>query len=110
MTKMLGMSAAEMTAGLLTDLEVSPAHLKAARAAVDTMPVVGTVEYYGEFRAAARRQFGWQLGEPRRLNQTQPEPVPDSFAARIRADNELDMALYEDVIARRNTTENTVRP
>lgn len=110
MTKMLGMSAAEMTAGLLTDLQVSNAHLTAALTAVNTMPVVGTVEYYDEFRAAARRQFGWRLGEPRRLNQTQPEPVPDSFAARISADNELDMALYEDVISRMNTTENTVRP
>ncbi len=101
MTKMLGMGPAEMTAGLLTDLELGPRHLEAARAALDSMPVVGTVERYEDFRSAARREFGWRLGEPRRLNQTRPEPVPPSFEQRIRADNALDMALYDYALGAR---------
>ncbi|MFN8125130.1 MAG: hypothetical protein U0R64_01270 [Candidatus Nanopelagicales bacterium] len=94
MTKMLGMTSAEMTAGLLTDLTVTSEHLERAVAAVRQMPVVGVVEEFDRFRSDLQRVFGWELPAPVRVNTTVSEPVDAELVERIREDNALDVALY----------------
>lgn len=100
MTKMLGMTSDEMTAGLLTEVTVTPAHLDRAVAAVRQMPVVGVTEEFDRFRADLRAEFGWRLPAPVRINVTEPEPVSDELVQRIRDDNALDVTLYQSVLRR----------
>lgn len=96
MTKMLGMTGSEMSAGMLTDVVVAEPHLDRARQALDAMAAVGLVEQLPQFLGQLEQRFGWDLGDPVRVNDTVvDERVAPDFIDRIRADNALDLALYE---------------
>lgn len=98
MTKMLSMTAEEMSDGMLTDIDVTEARVDAAKAALERIDVVGTQERFDEFVAQLEAQFGWRLGDrPRFANRSHPVDVPASFRRRIEADNWADAALYQHV-------------
>lgn len=95
MTKMLALRLDEMTAGMLTELEVDRAHLDRACAALEGMPLVGIQEDFDGFWGVLVDEWGWRLGPPIFANRTSPRPVGDEFRRRIAADNALDVELYE---------------
>lgn len=100
MTKMLGMSTAEMSAGMLTELTCTTAHLEAAQQGLDAMGAFGLSEELPAFRRRLHQLYGWDLGKSLRINPTAPRPVPGNLLDRIRADNELDVQLYDYARAR----------
>jgi GT2 family glycosyltransferase len=95
MTKMLSITPAEMTDGMLTSLEVDRGHLERAREALAGVDAVGLQERLDEFFDWLVAQFGWRLGEPETLNTTDPVDVPQSFRDRIAEENALDVELYD---------------
>ena len=95
MTKMLSLTPAEMTDGMLTPLELDESHLERAKDALGGIDAVGLQERFDEFFAWLADRFGWRLGEPETLNTTDPVDVPRSFRERIAEDNALDVELYE---------------
>jgi glycosyltransferase involved in cell wall biosynthesis len=95
MTKMLSLTPAEMTDGMLTPLELNEIHLERAKGALEGIDAVGLQERFDEFFGWLGARFGWQLGEPETLNATDPVDVPQSFRDRITEDNALDVELYE---------------
>lgn len=97
MTKMLGMTRAEMTDGVLTDLELTQEHLERACRNLEQLRLVGLTEDLERFAALLRRELGWDLGEPIRSNESAPDPVDDGLRDRIASDNTLDLALYQFV-------------
>jgi hypothetical protein len=105
MVKMLGMDASEMTAGMITELECTPAHLERAKATLRRIDLVGTQERYDSFWSAFGDRFGLDLGPMAFANQTDPVDVDPDFLERIEADNALDVALYEEAVALTSTGE-----
>jgi hypothetical protein len=106
MVKMLSLTTEEMTGWALTEVDFRPEHLARATAALDAMDVVGLQDDLESFCAELTRRFGWDLGEPAFLNQTDAdaEPATDAFRQRIATDNALDQALWEhaqELVARR---------
>lgn len=72
--------------------------LEVAKANVAALDVVGVMERYDDFLDDVQAAFGWELDRRVRANATPPdddEPVDEAFQERIRADNALDVALYE---------------
>ena len=94
MVKMLGLRAAEMTAGTMTRVDFTQEHLDRAKQSLSDVDVFGLQERFEEFCGELTERFGWDLGEPIRSNQTKPEPVAPSFRDRIAEDNALDVELY----------------
>lgn len=95
MTKMFSLTPDEMTAGMLTEVEFTPERTEAAKAALATVDVVGVQEHFEAFCDELTRRFGWDLGEPRHVNDSEPSDVSDEFRERILADHAADLALYE---------------
>lgn len=95
MTKMLGMDRAEMTAGVLTDLDLTNVHLRRAQDNLERMELVGVTESLERFTARLEARFGWDLGDPIRSNESPAAPVPEELRKRIAQDNPLDVELYE---------------
>lgn len=94
MVKMLGLTADEMTDGMLTRVDFTPAHLDRAVRNLQSIDVVGLQDHFEPFCHEIERQFGWELGEPMFTNRTKAVDVPASFRARIAADNALDVVLW----------------
>jgi hypothetical protein len=95
MVKMFGLTTDEMTDGMLTEVEFTPAHLERAKAGLETVDVVGLQEHFEEFCREVERRYGWPLGAPFYANRTSPVDVTESFRARIAADNAMDVEFYE---------------
>jgi GT2 family glycosyltransferase len=111
MTKMLSLTPAEMTDGMLTPLELNEIHLERAKGALEGIDAVGLQERFDEFFGWLGARFGWQLGEPETLNTTDPVGVPQSFRDRITEDNALDVELYEfaqELVASRSERESFI--
>lgn len=114
MTKMLGLTADEMTAGAMTMTEFDEGHLDRACAALEAMDVVGLQDDMAGFFRGLESAFGWDLGIELRANATEAtEPVDDKFVERIRRDNALDLRLFafaQDLVARRASTSTSGQP
>ena len=95
MVKMFGLTADEMTGGLMTDISLTPAHLDRAKSALQTVDLLGVQEQFDEFCRMLEAQLGWNLGTTFRANQTRRVDVSDAFRHRIADDNALDRELYE---------------
>ncbi len=95
MTKMLSLTPAEMTDGMLTPVELDRGHLERAKEALAGVDAVGLQERFDDFFDWLVARFGWRLGEPETLNTTDPVDVPQSFRDRIAEENALDVELYE---------------
>ncbi len=80
---------------MLTVVEFTPQHLARAKAGLESVDVVGLQENFEAFCRTVEDRFGWPLGTPFFANRTQPVDVPESFRARIAADNAMDVELYE---------------
>ena len=95
MTKMLSLTPAEMTGGMLTHIDLDQGHLERAATNLEGIEVVGIQERFDEFWAALRDDLGWDLGEVTHANRTATTEAPEGLVERIVADNPLDVALYE---------------
>jgi hypothetical protein len=95
MTKMLSLTPAEMTAGMLTPVEFNRDHLERAKEALAGVDAVGFQEHFEHFCDELAARFGWRLGEPETVNTSAPVEVPESLRARIAEDNAFDLELYE---------------
>jgi hypothetical protein len=95
MVKMFALTVDEMTDGMLTTVDFTPAHLERAKRQLATVDVVGLQEDFEGFCRELEARFGWPLGVPFFANRTKPVDVPDSFRRRIAIDNEMDVELYE---------------
>jgi hypothetical protein len=95
MTKMLSLTTAEMDDGMLTRVEFTPARLERAEQNIAGVDFVGVQSHFEEFCAELAEHFGWDLGDPKHANQTEPVDVSPSFLDRIAEDNALDRELYE---------------
>src|SRR5919106_254253 len=95
MTKMLSLTPAEMTDGMLTPMELDRGHLERAQEALAGIDAVGLQERFDDFFDLLAARFGWRLGAPQTLNRTDPVDVPQSFRDRIAEENALDVELYE---------------
>ena len=107
MTRMLGMTAAQMTDGMATMVDHDEALLRRAEEGLERIDVVGLQERFGDFWTDVQARFGWELGDELRANATKPddEEIDPWFDLRIRTDNELDFRLYQyavDLVARRS--------
>ena len=106
MTKMLSITPAEMTDGMLTPVKLDRGHLERAKEALAGIDAVGLQERLDDFFDWLVARFGWRLGEPQTLNTTDPVDVPQSFRDRIAEENALDVELYEfaaKLVASRST-------
>jgi GT2 family glycosyltransferase len=95
MTKMLSLTPAEMTEGMLTQLKLDRKHLERAKEALAGVDAVGLQERFDEFFDLLATRFGWDLGEPQTLNTTESVDVQQSFRNQIAEENALDVELYE---------------
>lgn len=95
MTKMLGMTSAEMVDGMLTPVACDERHLERAKRALDAIPVVGLQHRFGDFCDELNRHYGWNLHGDHTVNASTPVPVDSAFEERIRRDNALDVALFD---------------
>lgn len=95
MVKMFSLTVDEMTDGVMTPVEFGPERLARAKARLAGIDVVGFQERFDEFCEELSARYGWDLGEARRENQTQPADVAAALQERIAADNADDVSLYE---------------
>jgi Sulfotransferase family len=94
MVKMFSLTRAEMTDGVLTRVEFTPDRLERAKENLAGVDVVGLQTGFEDFCHALTRRFGWDLGEWRHVNRTEPVEVSESFRDRIAEDNALDVDLF----------------
>lgn len=96
MVRMLSMHADELSAGALTPVPLDHTRLEeACETLVERIDVWGLQERFDDFCADLERTFGWDLGPPLFMNRTKPEDAAPALRARVRADNALDVELYE---------------
>jgi hypothetical protein len=95
MTKMLSLTPAEMTDGMLTRVEFNRDRLGHAKEALTAIDAVGLQERFEDFCDELSARFGWRLGEPEIMNTSAPVEVSERFRSRIADDNALDFELYE---------------
>ncbi|MDW3220236.1 MAG: hypothetical protein R8F63_16625 [Acidimicrobiales bacterium] len=95
MVKMLSLTVEEMTGGMLTEVDFTPARLQQAKDALDTIDVVGIQTRFEPFCDELARRFGWDLGPPRYANRTSRTEAPEDLVARIVEDQADDIALFE---------------
>ena len=104
MTKMLSLTPAEMhewPAMLeLADPEAprwssTATRLERAKERLAGIDAIGLQERFEDFCDELTARFGWDLGEPERVNTTEPVEVSEGFRARIAEDNAFDLELYE---------------
>lgn len=103
MVRMFGMSAEEMTVGLLTPLELTEEHLQRAIVNLRSVDVIGAQDDVDAFARDLDDTFGWDLGPIGIGNQSRLVPTADGLAERIETDNALDMAFYEHALRERAT-------
>jgi len=94
MVKMFGLTTSEMTDGMLTTVDFTPDRLERAKAALETVDVLGVQEDFEGFCTQLEARFGWPLGAPFHANRTDEVEVDPAFRARIAADNAMDVELY----------------
>jgi hypothetical protein len=95
MVKMLSLTTAEMTNGMLTEVSFTRERLERAQANLARVDLVGIQERFEDFCAELSRRFDVRLGAPQYANRSRPVEVPEALRARIARDNELDTELYE---------------
>lgn len=104
MTKMLSLTTDEMTHGALTTVDFDDARVERACQRLESVDVVGLQEDLDGFCDELTRRFGWELGESRRENRTDPIEVDDRLVERIRHDQAADLAVWQHaqgLVARR---------
>jgi hypothetical protein len=97
MVRMFSIGAQEMAAGdgVLTDVTDSPERLERAKAAVAGLDAFGLQPRFEEFWDDFAPRHGLVLGEPVHSNASTPEDASLTLIERIKADNALDIALYD---------------
>jgi hypothetical protein len=95
MAKALALSPADMAARDALPVEFGRGHLERAKERLAGIDVFGLQECFEDFCDELTARFGWDLGEPVRVNTTAPVEVSDTFRTRIAEDNALDVELYE---------------
>jgi hypothetical protein len=95
MVKMFSLTGDEHMASMLTKVDYTPERLEYAKERLATVDAIGLQERFEEFCDQLERRFGWDLGEPQRINASNPVDVSDEFRARITEDNAMDIELYE---------------
>ncbi|MCH7788297.1 MAG: hypothetical protein IH940_02535 [Acidobacteria bacterium] len=95
MVKMFALSTDEMTAGALTEVELTRSHLERAKENLERVEVVGLQENFEGFCSELSKRFGWDLGEPLMMNRTQPMEIDESLREMLAEDNALDVEFYE---------------
>lgn len=95
MVKMLSLTAAEMTHGMLTRVDFTPDRLARAQERLARVDVFGLQEHFEDFCAELHDRFGFELGPPVFWNRTRPATASRSLRDRIAEDNALDVTLYE---------------
>ncbi|MEK6250796.1 MAG: hypothetical protein AABM43_02425 [Actinomycetota bacterium] len=108
MTKMLSLTPAEMTDGMLTRVEFTRDRLERAKEALAGIDAFGLQERFEGFCEQLSARFAWRLGEPQIVNTSVPVDVPGSFRAQIAGDNAFDIELYEfaeELLATRDIAE-----
>jgi hypothetical protein len=95
MTKMLSLLPEEMDAGALTRVEFDRERLERAKRRLSEVDAVGLQDDFEAFCDEVSRRFGWRLGEPVRMNVTEPVEPAAELRERILADNAFDVELYE---------------
>jgi hypothetical protein len=95
MVKMFALTTNEMTDGMLTEIDFTPAHLERAKRQLETVDVIGVQEDFESFCQELEHRYGWPLGDPFYANRTKPVDVSKAFRDRIAADNAMDAELYE---------------
>jgi Sulfotransferase family len=109
MTRLLSFTRAEMAqmsklfsrtlAGKATpnaaSVEPDRDHLERAKQRIAELDAVGLQEDFEDFCDELGARFGWDLGEPVRVNTTAPVEASDGLRARIADDNPFDVELYE---------------
>lgn len=97
MTRMLSLTLDELDPegnGLYSNVDGGDGRLERAKEALVDLDVIGFQEDYDGFCDELERRYGWDLGEPARLN-TSPDDHDDHAAlrARIAEDNRNDVEL-----------------
>ena len=95
-TKLFSMTAADRPHDYRDEITVDAGRLELAKRNLERVDVVGVTEHYGDFLAALRDRFGWQIDAGARMNAASaPEGESAALRARIAADNVIDAELYE---------------
>jgi hypothetical protein len=88
-----------MTDGALTRVEFTEGRLERAKRNLATVDVVGVQERFDDVCDELGRRFGLDLGEPARVNRTEPAPATAGLVARIASDNAMDLELYRFAVS-----------
>lgn len=102
MVKMFSLTPEEILAGdgvMARVDDFTPARLDDAKARLAGVDALGLHHHLEEFCRDLTDRFGWELGSSVHANRTEAVEVPDSFRARIAADNAADVELYEHACA-----------
>ena len=83
MVKLFALQPSEMTFGMMTEIQFTPAHLVRAKEQLSTVDVVGLQEQFPDFCAELEQRFGWKFGEAFYANRTKPVSVSAELRARI---------------------------
>jgi hypothetical protein len=96
MVKMLSINPAEVTdAPLVHPFECDDARLEVAKRNLEhRVEVFGLQERFEAFCDDIAARYGWDLGEPRFANRSEPIPVSDELREQIASDSSYDVALY----------------
>ena len=95
MTKMLSLLPDEMDAGALTRVSFDRARLERAKRRLEGVDAVGLQENFNEFCDELARRYGWNLGDPVRVNRSSGEEASAKLQERILEDNTSDLELYQ---------------
>ena len=76
-------------------LDVDEERLDLAKTNLAKVDVLGIHERYDEFMDEVERRFGWRRYPIPNWHVSEPSDVPAALQERIRADNALDLDLYE---------------
>lgn len=91
MAKVLSLSPAEIARPDAPRVELGRGHLERAKERLAGVDAVGLQERFEDFCDELSTRFGWDLGEPERVNTTAAVEVSESFRARLSEDNALDI-------------------
>lgn len=105
MVKMFSLTPETMTAGMLTEVDFTRAHLDRACEQLASVDHVGLQERFDDFWTMLQEDLDWDLGPTAHANRTGEADVDQAFRDRIAEDNALDVELYE--FARRLVEERT---
>jgi hypothetical protein len=95
MTKMLSLTPAEMSDGMLTRVGFDRGRLERAKQVLTGVDEVGLQEQFEDFCAGLAARFGWDLGQPETVKTSARVEAGQSLRARIAEDNAFDIELYE---------------